>query len=102
VDGGERARPLRRQRRRQPHGSALGDIRWNPKWDAAAQVTKDGWTAEAVIPFAALAEGATPERGWSFNIARTRRSLPKSAMVGVAEPGRKWKCESFFAKIVFE
>ena len=79
-----------------------GDIKWNPKWDAAAQVTKDGWTAEAVIPFAALAKGATPASGWSFNIARTRRSLAKSAMVGVAEPGRKWKCESLFAKIAFE
>ncbi len=77
-----------------------GNLGWNAEWQAAAAVVADGWVAEIAIPFDVLAKGATAASGWTLNIARTQRDLPKSAMV--ATQGDEWKCEALFARIEFE
>ncbi|OGV67320.1 MAG: hypothetical protein A3K19_01990 [Lentisphaerae bacterium RIFOXYB12_FULL_65_16] len=76
-----------------------GNLKWDAEWQAAATVVDDGWVAEIAIPFAAL-KGATPASGWTLNLARTQRDLPKSAIVATQQ--EEWKCEVRFARIEFE
>lgn len=73
---------------------------WNAEWQAASEVTSSGWQTEVAIPFASLQEGLDSSSGWSFNIARTRRDNPKTALIGDAQD--EWKCESRFATIKME
>ncbi|NLF16773.1 MAG: hypothetical protein GX595_05890 [Lentisphaerae bacterium] len=44
---------------------------WNGTWEAAAQATPQGWTAEVRIPLAGL-DGAAAARTWRVNLARFR------------------------------
>jgi hypothetical protein len=74
-----------------------GRLGWNAEWQAASKVTAKGWQTEVAIPFASLKEGLDASSGWTFNIARTRRHHPKSALTGDAEG--EWKCENRFAGI---
>ncbi len=76
------------------------NMAWNGDWQAAAKPGEKGWTAEFAIPFATLAKDGSPESGWSFNIARTRRDKPKSALVATTED--EWKCVKHFAIVSFE
>jgi hypothetical protein len=50
------------------------DSSWNAVWQAAAQITSDGWTAEIRIPFSQLAftlPAGGGEMTWGFNVYRT-------------------------------
>jgi uncharacterized protein DUF5916 len=44
---------------------------WDAVWDAAVTSGPDGWTAEIMIPFAALRFSDQPEQVWSFGVKRT-------------------------------
>jgi len=44
---------------------------WNTLWGAKARITKDGWTAEVVIPFRSLSYGK--RRDWGFELFRLVR-----------------------------
>jgi hypothetical protein len=76
------------------------DLAWNGDWQAAAKPGEKGWTAEFAIPFATLTQDGSSASGWNFNVARTRRDQPKSAMVATTED--EWKCVKLFATISFE
>jgi concanavalin A-like lectin/glucanase superfamily protein/glycosyl hydrolase family 10 len=77
-----------------------GNIRWNPEWKAATKIVKDGWIAEVAIPYDILVKKGSPASKWTFNISRTRRTLPKSALTANNE--KEWKCEALFAELSFE
>ncbi len=74
-----------------------GSMGWNGDWQAASKVTATGWQTEVAVPFAVLGKELTAASGWAFNIARTRRDFPKSALVG--DTTSEWKCEARFAQI---
>ena len=44
--------------------------RWDSKWSVRTAIGKDGWTAEARVPYEAF--GVTPKPGdrWGFNLTR--------------------------------
>ncbi len=44
---------------------------WDAVWEGAAAVTADGWSAELVIPLAALRFPPRPEQVWGIAITRT-------------------------------
>lgn len=51
--------------------------RWDGHWQARTRLDAEGWTAEAAIPFAALA--FAPGRDWGFNVERFRGQLRERA-----------------------
>jgi len=86
-------------------GGSMSDLmssalRWDTEWQAASRVTENGWSTEVAIPFKALGEDLSKDSGWTFNISRTRRDNPQSALVGTKDKG--WKCEERFLNIVFK
>lgn len=74
-----------------------GNIYWSTDWKAASRAVKDGWVTEVAIPFHSVCKNSSVKDGWSFNIARTRRNHPKSALIG--DNKYEWKSESKFVKI---
>jgi hypothetical protein len=46
------------------------DRTYDPIWNAAAQVTEDGWTAEMRIPFSQLRFNGGAEQVWGMNVNR--------------------------------
>ena len=66
------------------------DTTWDASWQAAAQVDKDGWTAEFAIPLRVIQFVAGNARVWGLNIGRTRRSsLEHSFWAGPLESARR-------------
>ena len=49
------------------------DSEFDPVWEAHAQITESGWTAELWIPYSQLRFNALPEQIWGLNI---KRSIP--------------------------
>ena len=49
--------------------NSLGDVQWNPDWQAATAQASGGWTAEVRVPWAALGLDGPPEAGaeWKAN-----------------------------------
>jgi hypothetical protein len=72
------------------------DDSWNPVWDGASQVDKEGWTAEIKIPFSQLRYGSQTEPVWGFQVQRrifrkeersTWQNIPQNAGGWVSEFG---------------
>jgi hypothetical protein len=47
-----------------------GDSSWDPVWEAATNVTDEGWTAELRIPFSQLRFGNADVQEWGIQIVR--------------------------------
>ena len=77
------------------------DGAWNAKWDFAAAVGKNAWTAEFRIPFASLGV-ATPTDGatWGINLARDRRT-PTPEVSSWAYTGDSFHEPARFGRVVF-
>ena len=70
---------------------------WEGVWDAAAQITADGWTAEMAIPTNTLRFQPTDEQTWGINFLRHIRRkneldywapIPRAYTLTRVEPGR--------------
>lgn len=46
---------------------------WDTVWDVRAQINRDGWSAEFVIPFRSLSLEEKLEQAWGINFSRTIR-----------------------------
>lgn len=46
------------------------DMSWDPIWDAAAAIGRDGWTAEMRIPFSQIRFGKKEQQVWGFQVSR--------------------------------
>ncbi|HYD52622.1 MAG TPA: DUF5916 domain-containing protein [Gemmatimonadaceae bacterium] len=57
-----------------------GDPSWDPVWDAATQVTADGWTAEMRIPYSQLRFGRDSVQTWGLQVRRYVDRLNELAM----------------------
>ncbi len=73
-----------------------GDSSWDPVWEAATNVTEDGWTAELRIPFSQLRFAKAEVQEWGIqitrDIARNREKqlfsfTPKEEAGGIARYG---------------
>lgn len=72
------------------------DGSWNPIWDGASKVDKEGWTAEIKIPFSQLRYGNQAEPIWGIQVQRrifrkeersTWQHIPQNAGGWVSEFG---------------
>lgn len=62
------------------------DFNWDAHWQAAAQRTPWGWTAEVSVPLIAIKYIAGEDRAWGINFARSRRrTLELSQWAGPLE-----------------
>ncbi len=65
--------PLGAQRDVAATDESTMNVDWNTVWDAKAQRSDQGWTAEFAIPFKSLRYNAAPVQIWGFNMRRTIR-----------------------------
>jgi uncharacterized protein DUF5916 len=49
------------------------DAAWDESWEAAAQRTEWGWTAEMAIPLTSVRYSAGKNKTWGINVGRSRR-----------------------------
>jgi hypothetical protein len=80
--------------------SCWSDLSWNPDWYVASQNDDDTWTAEAAIPWAALAPAAPGHRdSWALGIQRT---VPGVGFQSWTQPSSTSVVPEGFGYLLFE
>lgn len=58
----------------------LYDVTWDARWEVAARIVEEGWTAEFAIPLHSLRFQKGANRRWGFNVLRARRSTMETSV----------------------